>query len=1011
MTKGLIGRRSALDALHGEIGRTVTSHGGLVLITGEAGIGKTALAVASVQEAARQGAVVLTGNCWESDGAPNYWPWVQIARRLRRTAAADEWAQAGSSLACLLGEPAEPLEGFALHDAVTTALVAISQSRPVVVLIEDLHWADPGSMALLEFAARHTWFERLLVICTYRDAEMGEPLAARATVIRLDGLPPEDVGRLMAQTAGRPPEPRLVREMHRRTGGNPFFVEQATRLTGGGAAGTIPPEVRQVLSRRLSLLPEPVRRLLTVAAVLGGECDGDVLSATARQADVPYDERMIGEAVTAGLLTEREGRLAFVHDLVRQTLYDTLTRRQAEPLHAAAVRAQHDTAPAELAVHVERAGGELDRHHALDLLKAAARDAVGRLARQEAAAHHRRALAIVGEHDVRARVLILLGLGQELHHAGDRDGARLAFAQAADLARGLDAAEPLAHVALAVNRIVDPARRGAAEIELLYEAHARLGTPSAPDLDSAADELTALALVVGRHAGDEELGFALGARHDAIWGPDSRTERGRLLDETVEVARRLADRKLEHYALAMRWVLLIEQGDPAYLRAFRAYLAYADGVDRPHYQLAALVDRAIVAVLQGGFAEAESLLDQAESFAPHNLSEHAHVRHDHVKAHLRWALALRQGRFEELGPAGDDYPYPKILDGIAAAERGDTEGALHLFKQACAEDVPYPGTYAALWLRFQAQAAACSGDPELIEDARAALAPHLGHWAVSLFGFDISGPMDLWSALLDAAQQRWGAAIDGFARAREQADGMRARPWSAEAGLHLALALRGRGTPADIAAADDLLAEVADEARALGMRQLTARAETCRPQAEPHRDVFHFDGRVWTLAFAGRTVHLPDSKGLRDLHLLLGRPGQEVPAVRLLNPRGGETVAYGGDPVLDEEAKTRYRARLALLDDEIDRAALSGDEARTAELDRERAALLSELRTAAGLAGRTRRLGDERERARKAVTARIKDALRRLDEWHPALAAHLRAGISTGTACLYRPDREVEWRL
>jgi hypothetical protein len=1010
MAKGLIGRDSALDVLHGEVDRTVTSHGGLVLITGEAGIGKSALAVAAVREAARQGAVVLTGSCWES-GAPDYWPWIQLARRLRHTAASAEWAQARPSLAFLLGEPAESIEGFELYDAVTTALVAVSRSRPVVMLIEDLHWADPASMALLEFAARHTWFEQLLLICTYRDSEMDRPAAGRATVVRLDGLSPREVGLLMAQTAGDMPEPQQVREMHRRTGGNPFFVEQATRLYCGGAAGTIPPGVLSVVSRRLSLLPEQVRQLLTVAAVLGGECETGVLAATASQAGVPCGDRLLGEAAAAGLLTEREGRVAFVHDLVRQALYDALTRQHARVLHAAAVRALRDTGPAELAVHVERAGDELDRSLALDLLKAAADDAVGRLARQEAAAHHRRALAIVGAHDDRRRMLILLGLGQELHHGGDRDGARLAFAEAADLARGLDAAEPLAHVALAVNRIVDPARRGSAEVELLHEAHARLDAPPMPNPDSTADQLTALAVAVGRHAGDEELGFALGARHDAVWGPASLTERGRLLEEIIGVARRLADRKMEHYALAMRWVLLVEQGDPAYLPAFRAYLAYAESVDRPHYRLAALVDRAVIAVLQGRFAEAESLLDQADSFAPHNLSEHAHVRHDLVQAHLRWALLLRQGRFEELGPAQDGCPYPTILNGIAAAERGDAEDALRLFKQARAEDVPHPGSYAALWLRFQAQVAASSGDPELIDDARAALAPHLGRWAVSLFGFDISGPMDLWSALLDASQQRWEAAINGFTRAREQADRMQARPWSAEAALHLALALRSRGAPADRAAADELLGEVAREAKDLGLRSLAARADACRAQAEPQSEVFRFDGQVWTLTFADRTVHLPDSKGLRDLHLLLGRPGQEVPAARLLNPHGVEKIAYGGDPVLDEEARARYRTRLTLLDDEIDRAALRGDEARVSDLDRERASLLNELRSAAGLAGRTRRLGDERERARKAVAARIKDALRRLDEWHPELAAHLRAGVSTGAVCRYRPDHEIEWRL
>jgi hypothetical protein len=179
--------------------------------------------------------------------------------------------------------------------------------------------------------------------------------------------------------------------------------------------------------------------------------------------------------------------------------------------------------------------------------------------------------------------------------------------------------------------------------------------------------------------------------------------------------------------------------------------------------------------------------------------------------------------------------------------------------------------------------------------------------------------------------------------------------------------------------------------------------------------VFRFDGRVWTLAYGGRAVHLPDAKGLRDLHRLLGSPGTPIPAVDLLAPEGGEVVKaarrMGGDDVLDERAKASYRRRLEVLDEEIDRAAALGDDRRAAEYDRERAALLEELRAAAGLAGRTRRLGDEAERARKAVTARIRDTLRKLDHHHPELAGHLRDSVSTGASCLYRPDPATPWRL
>jgi hypothetical protein len=161
-------------------------------------------------------------------------------------------------------------------------------------------------------------------------------------------------------------------------------------------------------------------------------------------------------------------------------------------------------------------------------------------------------------------------------------------------------------------------------------------------------------------------------------------------------------------------------------------------------------------------------------------------------------------------------------------------------------------------------------------------------------------------------------------------------------------------------------------------------------------------------------VHMPDAKGLRDLHTLLGQPGTDVPVLVLLDPgRATPQVVrrFGADAILDERAKARYRRRLAELDVEIDRALDRHDDDRAAELDHERQALIDELRRATGLAGRPRRLGDEGERARKTVTARIRDSLRRLDQRHPELARYLRATISTGFTCRYQPAGDVTWRL
>ncbi|WP_327000980.1 AAA family ATPase [Dactylosporangium sp. NBC_01737] len=394
----IIGRDHPAGLLRAAVDRAVASHGGLVLVAGEPGIGKTTLVTAAADEARQRGALVLGAACWDSDSAPGYWPWVQVMRGLRRSA--DDWALARESsepaLRVLLGEdtgagtgsgsgsgPADLADGdheaFALYDAVTTALVSVSQRRPVIVVLDDLHWADPASMRLLRFATQHTWFERLLVIGTYRDAEVESaehrlhpllmPLTAKATTVTLTGLSRAEVGALISRTAGREPDAELLSEVHRRTGGNPFFVEQTARLwRAGGQVTTIAPGVRQAVQRRLAELPDAVVEVLTVAAVLGRDFHRQVLAAC-MPGPVAQVDRLLDRAVTARLVAARgEGRFTFAHDLVRETLYDALPDDDRRARHAAVVRAvdlsgalAERLIPADLARHAWLAGGALGR--------------------------------------------------------------------------------------------------------------------------------------------------------------------------------------------------------------------------------------------------------------------------------------------------------------------------------------------------------------------------------------------------------------------------------------------------------------------------------------------------------------------------------------------------------------------------------------------------------------------------------------------------------------------------
>jgi hypothetical protein len=235
-----------------------------------------------------------------------------------------------------------------------------------------------------------------------------------------------------------------------------------------------------------------------------------------------------------------------------------------------------------------------------------------------------------------------------------------------------------------------------------------------------------------------------------------------------------------------------------------------------------------------------------------------------------------------------------------------------------------------------------------------------------------------------------------------------------QARLGLGRALLARAGAHDAADAASALDAAESEARTLGMRRVTDDVARLRPAADRAmpclRGRFVREGDVWTLAWSGTTVRVPDAKGLRDLHTLVANPGVDIPAVTLLDPTRSRGTPTGADDVLDDQAREAYRRRLDELDDEIGRALERGDDSVAQRLDVERDALIAELKGATGLGGRSRRLGDDAERARKAVSGRIRDSLRRLHDRHPVLAEHLEASITTGTSCRYDPTEDITWR-
>lgn len=241
----LIGREPALAALRAAVSAVSSAElgrGQFLLIAGEPGIGKTALLAEAAAEAAASGARVLWGQSWDTDGAPPYWPWVQILR-----VAIAAGADPGDAVQ-LLPEPAStglpadrPEPGadaaqarFRLFDGVVRCLAGLAAHRPVLVVLDDLHWADEGSLRLLEFAARHLAASRVLLLGAYRDEEATERLrrlAGTAARVTPPGLSCAEVAGLMREVAASVPPESVAVDVWRRTGGNPFLVRELTSAT------------------------------------------------------------------------------------------------------------------------------------------------------------------------------------------------------------------------------------------------------------------------------------------------------------------------------------------------------------------------------------------------------------------------------------------------------------------------------------------------------------------------------------------------------------------------------------------------------------------------------------------------------------------------------------------------------------------------------------------------------------------------------------------------------------
>ncbi len=457
----IVGRSRELDAFRAAFDRMLAGRRQMVLIAGEAGIGKTRCAEALADVAEDQGALVLWGRCREEAGAPPYWPWVQILRSYVDASSLDEvrlnMGSAARDIAALVPElldssphphhaPAAMADSsparFRTFDAIRQFFHQAAQQVPITLVLDDLHWADVPSLSLLEFLHQELMGSRVLIVGTYRDADASRKTPLLSTLgglgrdagvqrVHLAGLSQSAIGEVAEQLCDTNLSESAIKMIYQRTDGNPLFAIELIKVLIDESAGTaiaamparIPAGVRETIGRRLSRLSDRCNELLCVAAVYGRQFTAREIAAAAKE-DVQSVLTVLEPAIQAGVLqsdADAYGTYQFTHALIRETIYEDLPAADRLRLHGRAgdalvsVHSAHlESALTRIAHHYHEAAELGNADNAVVYALRAADSAVRMYAYEDALLHYDRAIETLERcgmvHDERlARAYILKG--------------------------------------------------------------------------------------------------------------------------------------------------------------------------------------------------------------------------------------------------------------------------------------------------------------------------------------------------------------------------------------------------------------------------------------------------------------------------------------------------------------------------------------------------------------------------------------------------------------------------
>ena len=1036
-TEIFAGRETELDLLRSGLGSIARGRGSVFLVSGEPGIGKTRLIEELGAIAEQQKAIVAWGTAWEGGGAPAYWPWTQVLRKLASAECGEQ--RLHRDLAPIFGATADispdsaghlEIVQFRLFPALRSVLESYAARSPLVIVLDDLHAADTGSMQALRFLSQDIRALPILLIAVHRDSELTREaatifaqMARTATTLRVGPLPREAVERLLCRL---PVSASVVDDVAELTAGNPLFIgEVIHRIRADGVATSPTAGVKAAIRERIARFETDTRDTLAGASILGRETAMDVLAEVCQVSLEQLEERLLPVRL-AGILDQGSARsVRFAHPLFHECVYDALSIAQLKALHlragevlSRAVTAGNGASIESVAHHLLRALPEGDAARAADWAERAGANAFRSLAFDRAAAFWEGALRALARSrpDPGREIDLELLLARALARTGAGEHARYMCQAAAARARLMGDKSRFARCALAYGEEVRVAVVDPTLVELLAEAlrhldvregalrarvMARLAAAQQPAADARVPIQNAQqAIQVARTVDDTDtLLYVLhwaAAAFSAFAHPADRLAIGR------ELASRalwrgdllLAQEGSARRAVAAAELFSFEEVD----EAIRAHERLGVALGHPRWRWKSLLLRSMRALIEGRWDDAATAqaeagrmiadLDDTQALASLTLHKLGALR-----ARGRGTVADVQACVNMVPCHSDCLRHPdadraRCNPDSIGARRGSAPGPLGGSASVCPT-----GNHRPTRSRFAPKSPLVSA----IASSPASSFQRFRTWI---------GRVWCGGATTSFGKVRLNQWIGGLLVLLERGD--EALPLLQDA---LTMAEAAGALPVAERIRRDL-----DELRTT--RTPTAphrRSATEKPPSSARREqtpsfALTREGDVWAVVNGDRTAHIRHSRGIELLNELARSPGREFHVLDFgaPDPASEGALVDGGDSghALDDRAKCAYRSRLRSIEAELREADEWADMGRRERLTAEREFLVEEISRATALGGRDRRMGAATERARINVQKRLREAIRRIGDVFPELGDHLRKSVKTGTYVSYRVASE-----